>query len=590
MNHTAPTPTPTPEARAWADRMAEEYDLLPEATGLVADLFTPDLPGLVTEFEREVAALPATSPLLSWGVKSRRPESGLDELLERLDTDDVARLVVWSNTSLPPVSDGDDTTRAGSPRRYHHRVRSHFEKHPEVWNATTLPLLLRSVPLGMSSFDLAVRACKGAERATLDAVADEAHAMADRIAALFSNSPREHWPRERNHHELLALLLDLGRPLGPTDKVLGYRGDRFLDLLSSTHPDITSSPAITALFVHGLRPLKGPAWETALPTYLDAVPDVDDVLRRVLELVLDLPDVDGEHGHAGAGGWLGHPRHTIHLTVHASVLIRGVLRILLTRPPRNVPWAVGLLERSFTRLWPGKSRDTWQLVWGYEGYVGVLDSVRDETAIPALVRIGTRVRSTPGTRDERRKVDASLHLAARTNGLSAAQLADRSVPDFGLGPDGTLSRRLGEHTVTLTATADGAALTFTGPDGRRAKRAPKALREDHPDGMKEFQGLARLVRTELKAQHARLGDLRGGERVWDLPDWLPHLVNHPLTGLVARELAWEVTTDGVAWDTGALAADGGHWRLVSPGGDTLLHTGRAAPDARVRLAPPPGQD
>ncbi|MCY9784038.1 DUF4132 domain-containing protein [Nocardiopsis sp. EMB25] len=579
MNVTAP------EARAWADRMAEEYDLLPEAADLAADLFTPALPGLVAEFEREVAALPDGAPLLSWGVRSRKPESRLDELLERLDTDDVARLVVWSNASLAPVSPaGGDTARARDPRQNHHGVRRHFEKHPQVWSTSTLPLLLRSVPLGASSPDLAVRACQAADPATLRAVADDVHAMAARIAARFSNDPHEHWSRERTHHELLALLLDLGRPLGPADEVLGYRDDRFLNLLHTTHPDITSSPAVTALFVHGLRPLKGPDWESALPAYLDAVPDVDDVLRRVLEPLLELPDVDGEHGQAGVGGRRGHPRHTIHLTVHATVLVKGVLRVLTTRPAAAVPWAVDLLEELITRLWPLGHR-VHSLVWGHEGLSSTLSSLRAGSAIPALTRIGTDIRTTPDTRAQRAEIEKALRGAGHRQRLSDVQLADRSVPDFGLDRDGTLTRRLGQHTLTLTATADGAALTFTEPGGTIAKRAPRALREDHPDQLRKVQELAKLVRTELKAQRARLGGLRDARHEWELPDWLPHLVDHPLTGLVSRELEWEVTTDGLAWNTGALAADGAHWRLVSPDGGTLLYTGTAAPRARVRLAP-----
>lgn len=178
--------------------------------------------------------------------------------------------------------------------------------------------------------------------------------------------------------------------------------------------------------------------------------------------------------------------------------------------------------------------------------------------------------------------------AARFLGWTPDQAVERSVPDHGLAPDGTFTTHAGAFTIVLALTPDGTEYTFTGPDGTPAKRAPKALSASHPDELMSLRTRASALRKALKAERERLAALAGSGRVWTLPDWVPYYLRHPVTGTVAREARWEAAADGVAWRTCAVEADGDHWRLVGEDGGTVLHTGRAAPDARVR-APGAGE-
>ncbi|MEU9986830.1 DUF4132 domain-containing protein [Streptomyces sp. NPDC048045] len=189
-----------------------------------------------------------------------------------------------------------------------------------------------------------------------------------------------------------------------------------------------------------------------------------------------------------------------------------------------------------------------------------------ETGDPASLESLWRLRLRIGNRALRKQLDTALVTAAGKQGITAEQLVERSVPDHGLAPDGSLERELGGHRIRV-AIEEGASvrLTFTRPDGGTSRTAPAAVKDDFPYELQELKALAKEVRGTLSGERARVEALMSAGREWPYDEWCRHYRDHPVTGTLVRGLIWEFRD-----------ADG-EWHAVAP---TAAPPGRPE---RVRL-------
>lgn len=569
-------------ARSWAEAQAGGFALSPAAADLLEELYTPSLPAAAAEFDREVAALPADH-LPTWGLTSRRPGTGADLLLDGLDHDTLRRVLVWSLATMPPYTGPEEAApaRTEEEARRHRRIQRHFSRSALDWDGATLPLLLRTCALGLRPSDLAVNACAKAPRHVLAASADTVRAVAAHLEEWLVSVPAEDRDREQAHHRLLGALLELGEAPASLDG-LCYAGDRFFDRLRAARPDLLTAPGLPALLVHSLQPFHGDTWRQGLPDLLTGFTDLDGALRGFLEVALDLPDLPDPVPALTARDRLDHhlPGHVRHrgekyIAVHAGHLLRGMSELLPLLDP--VPrWAPDLLRRLVLHLGvPAAGRGPRALDRA-GSFLLTFNRLPGPESLAALVEIRSELRDRTAVG----YADATLRAVADRMGLSAAEAAERTVPAHGLGPDGTRTERVGGHSVTVAVTEGGVALRYTGPDGRTGSRAPRELAAEHPEALKEAKDRAARVRRTFKAEQERLGALGGHAPA--LGVWVSSYLEHPVTGPVARGLAWAVDPDG---RPGTPERDGGHWLLRADDGGVLLHTADAPPATRVRRAP-----
>ncbi|WP_345522842.1 DUF4132 domain-containing protein, partial [Streptomyces echinatus] len=176
--------------------------------------------------------------------------------------------------------------------------------------------------------------------------------------------------------------------------------------------------------------------------------------------------------------------------------------------------------------------------------VNALAETGDPSALEALWRLRSRIRH----RALRKQLDTALTTAAEKQGITAQQLIERSVPDHGLAPDGSLERQVGEHRVRVAIEeAATVRLTFTRPDGTTSRTAPAALKDGFPDELRELKALAKEVRGTLSAERARLEALMSAGREWPYDEWCRHYRDHPVTGTLARGLIWEFQDANGRW-------------------------------------------
>ncbi|MDQ1068255.1 DUF4132 domain-containing protein [Streptomyces canus] len=314
----------------------------------------------------------------------------------------------------------------------------------------------------------------------------------------------------------------------------------------------TSPTPELAGFVRHLVSLSGPRptqrWRKTCLELADAASARDlvaDVLRSLAgEEVLCSTD-SGAHT-----AWI-HGDHHYHYVVHQNDgdLVRGIV------------WAAALTGG------PAAVRHLGALALRTGGHGnGVIEDLKlagaainalAETGDPASLETLWRLRSRIKHRALRKQLDTALVTAAGKQGITAEQLIERSVPDHGLAPDGSLEREVGGHRVRVAI--EGAAtvrLTFTRPDGGTARTVPAAVKDGFPEELRELKALAKEVRGTLSAERARVEALMSAGREWPYDEWCRYYRDHPVTGVLVRGLIWEFRDVGDA---------DGEWRAEVPG-------------------------
>lgn len=226
------------------------------------------------------------------------------------------------------------------------------------------------------------------------------------------------------------------------------------------------------------------------------------------------------------------------------------------------------------RAWPGEGAHK-RAVTGLE----VLSAIGTDVALMHLHGIAEKAKFA-GLRTAAR---AKMDEVAEGLGLSAEQLADRLVPDFGLDGDGSMVLdygprrfRVGFDEQLKPVVAD--------EDGSRRKLLPKPAAKDDPvqapAAYARFTGLKKDVKTIAADQIRRFERAMVNSRRWTAAEQRALFVDHPLLRHLSRRLVW-ATFDGDDRPTGSFrfAED---QTLADPDDDELT----VAADTVVGIAHP----
>ena len=160
-----------------------------------------------------------------------------------------------------------------------------------------------------------------------------------------------------------------------------------------------------------------------------------------------------------------------------------------------------------------------------------------ERGVAELVRVRGRMKYVQA----RQQLEKALAGAAERAGLSVADLEEIALPDFGLGPDGSLTETLGDATAEIRIEgSDEVTLSWFGADGKPRKSVPASVKEDNGPELKELRARVKEIKGLLSGQRYRLESLYLRDRSWPLEQWRERYLEHPLLAGMARRLIWNI--------------------------------------------------
>ncbi|HWS39260.1 MAG TPA: DUF4132 domain-containing protein [Actinoplanes sp.] len=200
--------------------------------------------------------------------------------------------------------------------------------------------------------------------------------------------------------------------------------------------------------------------------------------------------------------------------------------------------------------------------------LSVLVGIGTDQALLHLHRISQKAKSGP----LRKAAAGRLTEIADGLGLTAEQLADRLVPDFGLDSDGSLRLDYGPRQFVVGF--DEQLRPFAADDsGVRLKALPQpGVKDDTEPAEAAYQRFATLkkdVRKIAAEQVRRLERAMVDGRRWTGAEFRRLFVEHPLMWHIGRRLVWaRFAADGAASGAGG-AASGADGPVIGAGGAVI---------------------
>ena len=212
--------------------------------------------------------------------------------------------------------------------------------------------------------------------------------------------------------------------------------------------------------------------------------------------------------------------------------------------------------------------------------VNVLAELPGMEPVSQLSRLGQRVKYDTA----QRLIDKALTRAAERAGVSREQLEEMSVPDCGLGPDGTMSERFGDYCVRVSVEeTTSAAVDWSDRAGKTLKSVPAYVKEHHAAEWKDLQRSVKDMEKMLAAHRARIEHLLLTQRELSIETLGTCYLNHPLLADMARRLIWQFDSGLGIWHKGRLIDDAERaidlsaqktarlWHPISSDVQTILH-------------------
>jgi len=136
-----------------------------------------------------------------------------------------------------------------------------------------------------------------------------------------------------------------------------------------------------------------------------------------------------------------------------------------------------------------------------------------------------------------KEVEKALDEAAHRAGMSREDLAELTVPTFGL-EQGCLRVSIGPAVAEIHIVGLAAQIHWCDAAGNPRKDEPAEVKHNYKAERQDLKRLCEDITRMLAAQRDRLERLPLTERTWPLVEWRERYLNHPLVGYVAKRLLW----------------------------------------------------
>lgn len=226
--------------------------------------------------------------------------------------------------------------------------------------------------------------------------------------------------------------------------------------------------------------------------------------------------------------------------------LRGLAWILARHDTPASAKALGDLAMASFKMVPGHGARC------QKAGTGAIWALQQHTNPHALGQLA-RVRQLVKFGTAQKQLDAALGAMAERLGITTDELHEIATPDFGLDAHGSLTETADDFTLTIHARPEGSTIRITDGTGKERKSIPDVIKKDHAELLKHLRLQRDDIDAMLEAQRARLDALMADDRHWTYSQWRSRYIDHPLVGVLARQLIWEFAppaskpTDDHAW-------------------------------------------
>lgn len=142
-------------------------------------------------------------------------------------------------------------------------------------------------------------------------------------------------------------------------------------------------------------------------------------------------------------------------------------------------------------------------------------------------------------------LNKALNTAAEREGLTLDELEEMGVPSFALDEVGQGKEEIGDCAALIKVSGfNSVDLLWQNAMGKTQKAIPSNIKDEYQSDIKEVKGAVKDIKSMLSVQKERLEQLFLKEREWDFDTWRDRYVEHPLVGVIARNLIWRFSKDG----------------------------------------------
>jgi hypothetical protein len=176
------------------------------------------------------------------------------------------------------------------------------------------------------------------------------------------------------------------------------------------------------------------------------------------------------------------------------------------------------------------------------GNAGVyaLGQIADPLALGQLALLRQKIKLTSA----QKAIEKAFVCTAERSGLSRDELAEMSVPTYGLTEVGVREENIRDFTARLAINGTHSTeLVWVKHDCQAQRSVPAIIKTAHAEELKELEGAAREIEKMLPAQRERIDSLFLHNRTWPMNVWRERYLDHPLIGTLARRLLWEFTVE-----------------------------------------------
>ncbi len=201
--------------------------------------------------------------------------------------------------------------------------------------------------------------------------------------------------------------------------------------------------------------------------------------------------------------------------------------------------------------------------------VNALSAMPGLDAVTQISRLAMRVKYDVA----RRLIEKALVEAAQRNNVSRDDLEAMSVPSYGLNAEGIRVEMVGDCQAKLSI-ENGKSLLAWSRDGKPLKSVPADVKSNHAGVLAEIKKAAKELNAVLSTQRLRLERQLLSQASCRFDRWKAWYIEHPVCSVFARNLIWEIETNG-AVRTAIFC----HGNLTDWAGDAIP----ATPNSAVRL-------